>query len=101
MKRDLPRFLDVPADDTAARNWMGKPRTAPAAEERQGRNDRPALFDPLPDSPDANDTGWNPDRSQTRQSGRRTSVLALAGVAILLAGWLLVSLIASVMESYR
>jgi len=101
MSRDLPRFFDVPGDDAVARNWMGKPRTAPAGEERQARNDRPALFDPPPDAPDANDTGWNPDRIQARQSGWRTSVLVLAGVGILLAGWLLVSLIASVVESYR
>ena len=44
MSLDLPCFLNVPGDDTAARNWTGKPGTAPTGEERQARHDRPALF---------------------------------------------------------
>jgi putative membrane protein len=100
MSRDMPRFLDLPGSNTAAGSWTGKPGV-PAGEERRARNDRPALLDPLPDAPEAIDTGWNPDRIATAPRKRGTAVLALAGVAILFAGWLAVSLVASIVESYQ
>jgi putative membrane protein len=101
MSRDLPRFLDIPGDDTAARSWTGRPRNTPPDADRKARNDRPASFDPLPDAPDAIDSGWNPDRVQAPRRGRGTFVLALTGVAVLFAGWLLVSLVASIAEAYH
>jgi putative membrane protein len=101
MSRDLPRFFDVTGNDASARGWTAKPRNAPGDAERQDRIDRPALFDPLPDAPDAIDTGWNPARPQTAQHGRGTSALVLTGIAILFTGWLLVSLIGSIAEAYH
>jgi putative membrane protein len=101
MSRDLPRFLDATGADASAGRWTTKPRNAPGDAEHQDHIDRPALFDPLPDAPDAIDTGWNPDRLQPAGSRRGASVLALTGVAILLAGWLLVSLVGSIVEAYH
>lgn len=101
MSRDLPRFLDIPGDDATARSSTGKPRNASPDAGRKARSDRPAPFEPLPDAPDGIDTGWNPDRVQAPRHGRGTSVLVLAGIAILFAGWLLVSLIGSIAEAYH
>src|SRR4051794_30067069 len=78
----------------------------PGKRRTLGRNDGPARPDLLPDAPGLIETGANPERSVpvrtvTGRTGRSSSAIALAGVAIILTGWLVVSLAASIVESYR
>src|SRR5690242_19353292 len=98
MSRGMPRFFDLPGDDASAGRWAGKPRSAPPDADRTTRHDRPVPFEPAPDAIDA---GWMPDRPQAARRGRGASVLALTGIADLLAGWLLVSLVGSIIEAYH
>jgi uncharacterized membrane protein YcjF (UPF0283 family) len=118
VKREGPRFLDEPAmpDPATGRNEpnaaAGDESSAVAGNEARAadRNEpiaaspkieRPRLHDPLPDAPNTIGTDWRPERVVPKSKRFGAGLVAVAGIALIIAGWLATSMTLATMSSFQ
>ena len=95
--RQTPRFLDEPAAaDTAAGHAPPDPPTAPATDAPE--RSTPMLLDAREDAPEAIGADWNPRSVGRRKRRLGSSVLAVAGLGIILGSWLLLAALGSALD---
>ncbi|MBS0644044.1 MAG: DUF697 domain-containing protein [Acetobacteraceae bacterium] len=97
MKRQMPRFLDEPSES--------EPATTPVARQpdatRAAPVERPRLYEPLPDAPDAIGEDWRPDRVARAPKRFGAGWVAAAGIALVILGWLATTVTLAALSSYE
>ena len=103
MRRDGPRFLDEPAtpEPDAARcgNSGPAPRDEPGAAPVEV--ERPRLFEALPDAPSMIGADWRPERVVPKPKRFGAGLVAVAGIALIVAGWLATSMTLVALSSFQ
>jgi uncharacterized membrane protein YcjF (UPF0283 family) len=100
VKRETPRFLDeptTPEPDDPARDAAGgdEPGAAPVEVER------PRLFEALPDAPNTIGADWRPERVVPKPKRFGAGLVAVAGIALIIAGWLATSMTLMALSSFQ
>ena len=95
MKRDRPRFLDEEEAPAATVPAVPDPDATPPMIER------PHLFDPLPDAPQAIGEDWRPERVARAPKRFGAGLVAVAGIALVIAGWLATTMTLAALSSFQ
>ena len=100
MRRDGPRFLDEPATPEPGDAPRGEaPRDEPGAAPAEV--ERPRLHDPLPAAPDRIGADWRPERVVPKPKRFGAGLVAVAGIALIIAGWLATSMTLMALSSFQ
>ncbi|HVZ06890.1 DUF697 domain-containing protein [Rhodopila sp.] len=106
MTRETPRFLDDEASNPVPR-VPEPPRARPVASDPAGAAadrveiERPFLHDPLPDAPTAIGADWRPDEIKRPPRRLGAGLVAVAGIALIIAGWLATTMTLAALSSYQ
>ena len=111
MRRDGPRFLDEPAAPEPGDGPRDEPGAAPrgnsgtAPRDEPGASstevERPRLYEALPDAPNAIGADWRPERVVPKPKRFGAGLVAVAGIALIIAGWLATSMTLVALSSFQ